>query len=205
MADLDDLPLIFEDREIDELSEADPFSDYSDNEVLPADDIPYGAPMSLAEKEEFDRQVEKLVGLAERNTEDSGKDEENDKKKSPEKTKNYEKINEALIFLVIALLVLLIGERYIIQNSKDEISVFYEIVETTTHTAERSHNNDRININTADAEELMLLDGIGEQKANAIIEYRTVYGRFSDIAEITEVTGIGEGIYEKIKDRITVE
>lgn len=63
----------------------------------------------------------------------------------------------------------------------------------------------RININTASLDELMTLPGIGEKKASRIIEYRTTYGDFFSTDEITEVSGIGEKIYEKIKDLITVE
>ena len=62
-----------------------------------------------------------------------------------------------------------------------------------------------VDINTADAEELMTLPGIGEVKARAIIEYRELYGGFVSVEEITEVTGIGSVTYERIKDHITIE
>ena len=61
-----------------------------------------------------------------------------------------------------------------------------------------------ININTASVVELMSLDGIGESKAKAIIEYRDINGDFENILDIKNVSGIGESIYEKIKDYITV-
>ena len=61
-----------------------------------------------------------------------------------------------------------------------------------------------ININTANAQQLIQLDGIGEVKANAIIEYRDEHGPFTSIEQITEVSGIGEKTFEKIKDKITV-
>ena len=63
--------------------------------------------------------------------------------------------------------------------------------------------NSKVNINTATKEELMLIPGIGESKANSIIEYRN-NNSFSDISEIMNVSGIGESIYEKIKDYIEV-
>ena len=53
-------------------------------------------------------------------------------------------------------------------------------------------------------EELESLPGIGPVKARAILEYRSVYGRFVTSEEIMEVRGIGQATYEKIKDRITV-
>lgn len=61
-----------------------------------------------------------------------------------------------------------------------------------------------VNINTASVVELMSLDGIGESKAKAIIEYRDINGDFENILDIKNVSGIGESIYEKIKDNITV-
>ena len=72
-------------------------------------------------------------------------------------------------------------------------------------TASSSSDNSKINLNTATAEELTTLNGIGEAKAAAIIAYREENGAFSSIEEIMEVDGIAEGIYEKIKDSITVD
>ena len=61
-----------------------------------------------------------------------------------------------------------------------------------------------ININTATAEELMQLPGIGESKANAIITFRNDSGSFSAIEEIMQVPGIKEGAFAKIKSLIKV-
>lgn len=65
--------------------------------------------------------------------------------------------------------------------------------------------NARINLNTATAEQLMELPGIGEAKAAGILEYRARIGQFADIEEIMNVSGIGEAMFEKIKDKITVK
>ncbi len=62
----------------------------------------------------------------------------------------------------------------------------------------------RININTASAEELMLLPGIGEARARAIIDYREACGGFQSGEELMEVSGIGQKIYDGLKDCITV-
>lgn len=61
-----------------------------------------------------------------------------------------------------------------------------------------------ININTATSRQLQELSGIGESKAAAIIEYREMHGGFSDISELLNVSGIGEGIFENIRGHITV-
>ncbi len=62
-----------------------------------------------------------------------------------------------------------------------------------------------ININTASREELMTLPGIGESKADAILEYRKTNGGFGTKEEIMNITGIKEGVYSKIEDKITAE
>lgn len=62
----------------------------------------------------------------------------------------------------------------------------------------------KINLNTATIDELQTLSGIGESKAKAIIEYRENVGKFGVIEDLMKVTGIGEALYEKIKDNITV-
>ena len=60
----------------------------------------------------------------------------------------------------------------------------------------------RININTAGQEELMTLSGIGELRAKCIIAYRNKNGDFKTIEDIMLVSGIKNGIFSKIKDRI---
>ena len=62
----------------------------------------------------------------------------------------------------------------------------------------------KLNINTATAEQLMALSGIGESKAKSIVEDRAKNGLFSSIEDITRVSGIGEAMFNKIKDHITV-
>jgi competence protein ComEA len=62
----------------------------------------------------------------------------------------------------------------------------------------------KININTALAEELDSLPGIGPAFAQRIIEYRDANGPFKSIEEITNVSGIGDATFQKIKDRINV-
>ena len=61
-----------------------------------------------------------------------------------------------------------------------------------------------VNINPADENELMTLPGVGESKAASIIEYRNKNGNFTKIEDIMKITGIKEGVFNKIKDKITI-
>jgi competence protein ComEA len=65
-------------------------------------------------------------------------------------------------------------------------------------------NSGLININTASAEELDKLSGVGPAIAQKIIEYRLKNGGFRDINEIKMVSGIGDKMFEKIKDEIGI-
>ena len=62
----------------------------------------------------------------------------------------------------------------------------------------------KVNINTADEDELMTLSGIGESRAKAIIAYREENGKFESIEDIMKIDGIKEKMFEKIRDSITV-
>ncbi len=64
--------------------------------------------------------------------------------------------------------------------------------------------SDLIDINTAAKEQLMTLAGIGESKAMAIIAYREEHGRFKKIEDIMNITGIKDGVFDKIKSQIRV-
>lgn len=63
----------------------------------------------------------------------------------------------------------------------------------------------QININSATAEELEKLNGIGAVKAKAIVEYREKNGDFNNVEDLLKVDGIGKGILEKIKSEVVVE
>lgn len=63
----------------------------------------------------------------------------------------------------------------------------------------------KVNINTAGVEELTTLSGIGESKAKSIIQYREKVGAFQRIEELKNVSGIGDAMFERVKEEITVE
>ena len=62
----------------------------------------------------------------------------------------------------------------------------------------------KISLNTATLDELMMLPSIGEAKAEAIIKYREEVGAFQNIEELKEVNGIGDAIFDQIKESITI-
>lgn len=61
-----------------------------------------------------------------------------------------------------------------------------------------------ININTASASDFDKLPGIGASKAEAIVQYREKNGPFEKIEDLKEISGIGDALFEKIKDYITI-
>jgi len=72
-------------------------------------------------------------------------------------------------------------------------------------TAAWAEKSAKININTASADELVLLKGVGEKKAALIIEFREANGPFKIPEDFLKVPGIGPKTFEKNKDRIVVE
>ena len=129
----------------------------------------------------------------------------------PEKL-TYRAATFGLTALVLVLLAFFLGMRWIERRAEkaslppETAAAFEEAASAVERAMPESAmpESDLLDINTAAREELMELPGIGEKKAQAIIDYRNEYGAFIDTAEIMEVDGIGEGIYEKIKDLIRV-
>lgn len=63
---------------------------------------------------------------------------------------------------------------------------------------------DKVNINTASLGELQKLPRIGPQIAQRILDYRKENGSFKRVEDILKVRGIGEKVFEQLKDKITV-
>lgn len=84
-------------------------------------------------------------------------------------------------------------------NVKDNTNL-----DVDTSKEETNNKESVISLNTATKEELMTLSGIGESKALLIIEYRETNNGFKTIDEIKNIKGIGDSIFEKIKERLTV-
>lgn len=124
-------------------------------------------------------------------------------------------------------------EMVIVIYSKDEVSRFKEVLKDEKteekqciiyneiinndsckeNIIDDSANNEnisnnevdiKISLNTAPLDLLVTIPGVGESKAKSIIEYRETKGQFQTIEEVMNVSGIGEALFEKIKDYITV-
>jgi competence protein ComEA len=63
----------------------------------------------------------------------------------------------------------------------------------------------KIDINRADAKTLMSVNGLGEKKAAAIVEYRIKNGNFKSVDELIKVKGIGKKLLKKIKTEVEVK
>ena len=72
-------------------------------------------------------------------------------------------------------------------------------------TISKNKEESSLNINKATKEELQNLPGIGQELASRIVDYREQNGKFSNIEDIKNVSGIGESKFEKIKDLITIK
>jgi len=78
------------------------------------------------------------------------------------------------------------------------------VTNTQTKAAGQDQTADLIDINTASAEQLTAIPGIGVAKANSIIAYRETKGAFQKPEDIMNVEGIKEGMYQKMKDYMIV-
>jgi len=85
-----------------------------------------------------------------------------------------------------------------------EVYAFVAEETSTSDTPLTTGTTEKININSVSVKQLQDLSGIGQKKAQAIIDYRNEHGSFQTIEEIMSVKGIGQGIFDKIKNGIEV-
>jgi len=78
-------------------------------------------------------------------------------------------------------------------------------MQPTGHESGKLAPGQKVNINTASAEQLDNLFGIGPVKSQAIVDYRNEHGKFQSIEDVMNVSGIKQGEFNKIKDQITVK
>lgn len=98
---------------------------------------------------------------------------------------------------IVDTVIKVIDKECVCPNIQNDGCINTEINDSITNV------NKTININTATLEELMSINGLGEAKAKAIIKYREENGYFKIIDDLLNVSGIGEVLFEKIKEYIT--
>lgn len=92
------------------------------------------------------------------------------------------------------------GNQLIVIPNKSDISSGSVINQNASIT----NNSSVININTAPLEELKKITGVGDVKAQSIIDYRDKNGGFKSIEELKNIDGIGSKTFEKIKDQVGI-
>ena len=75
---------------------------------------------------------------------------------------------------------------------------------TPSPTATESNSNGKVNLNTATLEQLKGLTGVGEKKAQKILEYRQQHGQFKSVEELKNVNGFGEKSLATLAEQICV-
>ena len=99
----------------------------------------------------------------------------------------------------------LLEDQMVIVVPKKGEEVNSELDQAPTSQKKEVGKEGKVNINTATVEELKTLKGIGEKKAEAIIEYRKQNGSFKNKEELMKVRGIGKKLYESFQERVIVQ
>lgn len=122
-----------------------------------------------------------------------------------------------LIFPALALCFLLVmGGYFLGRRSVDGVILTTERRPETAETAavreapsvqtrESERSDGRLDLNRATLEELMELPGIGEVRAQRILDYRAEHGPFKQATDLMNVSGIGEGIFAELRELVYVE
>ncbi len=113
---------------------------------------------------------------------------------------DLEKREKAIILVLLAVLLAGLSLK-LYQKSNQIIGV--KIRSFSYDSISREYP--KININEADKLSLTKLPGIGRELAKRIVDYRSAKGYFRSTDEIKKVKGIGDKLFEKIKDKVCIE
>lgn len=100
--------------------------------------------------------------------------------------------------------IILTGIIFLIAGS-NQSTEFAFISPTYSSTPNIDLESLKININTASIDELDTLPGIGPEKAKAIVDFRDNFGKYVSIDDLLYVPGIGQSLFDQIRDKITVQ
>jgi comEA protein len=119
---------------------------------------------------------------------------------------NLERLEKKLIVFLLAAL--LIGTGIIVYKRSfpvGSLRVESDRAPSISSGKDIPENNKKININNAAAEELTNLKGVGPVLASRIAEYRLRNGLFVSVEDLKKVPGIGDKLFSKIKDNVSLE
>jgi comEA protein len=117
---------------------------------------------------------------------------------------DLERHERIIIIFLVATLVLGLGVMaYKMSHSKVGVEICHSALSSGDGKNAEAHI--LVNINTATAGELEKLKGVGPSLAGRIVEYRQKSGLFLSKEDIKKVNGIGDGLYEKVKNEISTE
>ncbi len=122
--------------------------------------------------------------------------------KTKENKREFDRVT--LTLSIIAVIAIATIGTFLLKMEQVDKSRIIQPEQDVLYETQSEPQRETININTASKEELMLLNGIGESKAENIVTYRALHP-FKTIQDITKVDGIGKKIYESIADKICVE
>lgn len=105
-------------------------------------------------------------------------------------------------YLLVLTAAFCAGALYLAVTAPPPAAGSYEV---TTQRSAAAEAPEKIPINTATAEELQTLRGIGPVLAQRIVEYRTAHGPFTRAEELLQVEGIGEKTVQELSDYVTWE
>lgn len=137
-----------------------------------------------------------------------------------DKGQSFILIGIGLFMLGIVVLYIGLSQPKIVVKNNDNTSSALQNAQNTnvdediTYFQNNSENNNAfvsekqfaypVNLNTATVEDLMKIEGIGENRAWQIVSYRNEIGRYTSVAQIKNISGIGDGVYEQISLYLTV-
>ena len=112
------------------------------------------------------------------------------------------------LILLVAVGLIVSGLVLLLPRTKTPATRFHDPIEITGVRILLPTFSDvekKVNVNTASAEELIELPGIGEVLAARIIAYREEHGPFQSLDALKQVSGIGDKLVEKIRDLVGLE
>lgn len=86
-----------------------------------------------------------------------------------------------------------------LKNKAEQASSNYYLAKPALQSS-----SNKVSLNTASVEQLMQLSGVGQKKAEAIVQYRQKNGKFNSIDELQQVKGIGSSLFNKNKDKLAL-